>query len=1492
MKTITAFLAAALLLVSCVKDLDDAKPALFEAKDSVALVTLSLAMPPATRVMGTADENKVNQVDVLLFTSNNNDAYYYRAAGVDLNTDPTSSAAGEKKTFTVRLPFTPTSGAYPANTTYRLVVVANARDAVNNFTPTLAPATIVTGGPVTLANVVDGLAASVTAAMPTSAFPMWGEVAGVVISEGVATPSIPVNLTRAVARVDVSVENGVDFTLESVRLYNRNCNGLVAPGAATPHLPGALNNQKGPAMYTVPAGQESNFEKAIYTFEAAAGSLGANWKSNTCLVIGGRFGGVTAPLTAPLTYYRVEFAANSVPFALKRNYLYDVSILQVKAHGYPDETGAYENRPANIVVEIIPWDEGELNDVAFNNYHYIAVDKSHLEFYKDVNPKSLRVVTNYPSGWTVDDSSFPSWLHVSGATSGVAAVAVPLTLYADEYPDATGSRSHAFYIVAGNLRKEITVAQTSEREFSLEVDPWEMVFYKNPRTAKTITITPFPTGAGHEIRFSDPGFSWESGFALPANIAPAALSSISIQPVPNAGSTTLYGSILVTLNGPGGQSVTRVVTIKQLARDVFEALLASNPYPAAGGNALTFTVTSDVPWQLSESSDFLALGDETDEHDATSSFAYTFALDPSPLFTGRSATVTVTSSDPDFPPTTFDILQAGWSPSLVINDPSSKTHNFSTATTAKEVKLTTNAPWTFSVSGSAIVATPTPAAGDKNTDYTPDRGAAARSVTFAPPATESSDAAAGTVLEATVTFETLTASPLSETVTLKRDVRPRWGAVSFAPTPSTGDFPAAGGSTVKATVSTNADWYAQVKDDAANTKKTQTASAHASKSLTVSIPANTTTANKSIVVQAAYDGGTVSSSPTYTQLWAPTLNFTSPSNKILDFGSATTAQDVSFKTNYPWKYVINNATDYAKVASTTIKAGSNTIAANTSTAISGGFPASLADAPTVTLTFTPSTSTAVAGTDLSATVDFSTVSGVGPEDSETLTLKRKVPVRWDNLTFAPNPSTGVFPSTTGSTVKATVSTNADWYAQMQGVSSTKQTQTASTYASKNLTVSIPANTTTANRSVIVEAAYNGGTASSSSTYTQRWAPTLNFTSSTINFGTSSATKDAEFKTNYPWRYTTDSEYSKVVANASVAPSSSATTSVGAFPASLAETGASSVTFTPQTDNSIGKGNDVLTSVATFSAVPDNGEATITKTLTLKRTVPVVWSISSYTPSNGKIAATGGTVTLYATTNVDWWADLNGGAKSQQTVSGYTANSSIAISVPALSPELSSSYGTTVSSTIHAGYSTSSARDITITQSGYNMSGYMSVSGVVYTTLNISITSNLSNWTVYVKTSPSSSGNLATFSGSNNGSGTVTIPVTNTARTIYLVDGAGRELSSITQPASPDYTLVSYPVGRVLAGRSDISCPAGYSVYFYTTDPYVDISNFILYGSFTYSGSSDRYIAIRERDSDVFSWMCEVYNDHIAMKTYPGRNHSDYVWGMELRNETSFICKRN
>ncbi|MDR2413360.1 MAG: hypothetical protein LBD64_00040, partial [Odoribacteraceae bacterium] len=88
-----ALLAAALAFTSCIRNIDEGNTALLEAGDSAALVTLSLTMPasPATRVVGTNVENHVEDIDVLLFTTSDNN-YYYRASGMDISTDPASSA--------------------------------------------------------------------------------------------------------------------------------------------------------------------------------------------------------------------------------------------------------------------------------------------------------------------------------------------------------------------------------------------------------------------------------------------------------------------------------------------------------------------------------------------------------------------------------------------------------------------------------------------------------------------------------------------------------------------------------------------------------------------------------------------------------------------------------------------------------------------------------------------------------------------------------------------------------------------------------------------------------------------------------------------------------------------------------------------------------------------------------------------------------------------------------------------------------------------------------------------------------------------------------------------------------------------------------------------------------------------------------------------------------------------------------------------------------
>ncbi|MDR1273786.1 MAG: FimB/Mfa2 family fimbrial subunit, partial [Odoribacteraceae bacterium] len=727
--------ALALLAGACVVNMEDGEPAPV-AGDDGRVVTLALAVPglPASRAgLDDTGENAVETVDVLLFKD---DKFYYRAIGSNIADD----GGITRKKFNVRLPMG----------TYGIVVLANARAALSGIPPaTVEPS----GDP--RATVLDALEQVVQpAGAPykkwTEAFnriPMWGYYKDgtnttLTINEGVTTLQ-PINLTRAIARVDISVKDvmeGVNhvlwnkFSLESVHLYNYSRAGKLAPKvstgsgntdgydgnqwknltipapegikAAAPHLPAHTDLKvKGPLEYVIdddPAlPHVYEYRQEIYTYEADAGTPGD--VTNTCLVIGGYYDGNPAP-----TYYRVNFVNSAdEPLPLLRNYKYNVEIQEVNGHGYPTPGDAYANEPANIVVTIVPWNEGGMNDVDFNGQHYLAVNKSELVFYSGGDAKSLEAITDFPAGWMVE--SLPPWLSVIAPVpdaKGEAGVPTTLKLKAGLW-SAGGTRESFFYIVAGNLKKKITVRQLDEEEFSLEVEPAELVFYKTVTGPKTVTLTPIPAAAPSYTLGAAGNIAWETG-RDPSNATHQATilvdNLLSLWPATNDGTTTRGSSVLVTLHGAGGKTVTRVVDVRQLARDPVFIAATKNPYPPLAGN-YTFTVTSEVPWALAASGSpaaMLTLLDGGAMHAASPNapYTYTFHLAASPATTYSTATrvemINVTSTDPGLPAGTTIQIEQDASPYIAIVDPASKARDFGTGTTPGDVTFKTNAGWKFS----------------------------------------------------------------------------------------------------------------------------------------------------------------------------------------------------------------------------------------------------------------------------------------------------------------------------------------------------------------------------------------------------------------------------------------------------------------------------------------------------------------------------------------------------------------------------------------------------------------------------------------------------------------------------------------------------------------------------------------------------------------------------------------------------------------------------
>jgi hypothetical protein len=435
---------------ACVVNVDDEEESVPVVGDAERLVTLALSLPgsPGTRAMDT-DENVVDAIDVFLF--NASDQFCYRALGSSITDASTDEIV--KKNFNVRLP----------EGEWKVVVLANARGAIaaSKKADDLVPATPSTAG-LSRKVVLDGIAQQLGNpadrwADEFNRIPMWGH-GEIEIDLDTPTPATQLSLTRAVVRVDLSVASAAqaNFSMTKAYLYNYSRAGSVAPAVdgagyllAQPHLPDVdllVNNSAlvvpaAPLEYDIPDGKKHEFKHESYTFEAG------NTSGNTCLVIGGKYKAITGDVVT--TYYRVDFVDGEDNYlALLRNHNYNVQIKEVNGHGYPTKEDAYANKPANIVVTIVPWDEGGMNDVEFNGQHYLSVDKSELVFYANGASKSLHVITDFPEGWTVP--SVPAWLEVFAPE--------PAEGEADERAElvlntiAGGAREDFFYIVAGNLK--------------------------------------------------------------------------------------------------------------------------------------------------------------------------------------------------------------------------------------------------------------------------------------------------------------------------------------------------------------------------------------------------------------------------------------------------------------------------------------------------------------------------------------------------------------------------------------------------------------------------------------------------------------------------------------------------------------------------------------------------------------------------------------------------------------------------------------------------------------------------------------------------------------------------------------------------------------------------------------------------------------------------------------------------------------------------------
>ncbi len=225
-----------LMAASC----DDEK-GIAAAGKGEAIVTFAIHIPgagsPGTRSLTESQESEVREIDILVFEPGG--GTYVYAARCNASHITTDEYDDRIKTFSLKL----------LEGDFDLVIFANARDIImaSSFTG-LSKATA-------LAKLEAELPAGDKWAAGTFApFPMWGDIGDITIDETTDLTGNKVKLTRAVARVDVSITGAAatSFQLVHVDVYNYNTRGtLVAdmnewditdpanPVATAPNVPGS-----------------------------------------------------------------------------------------------------------------------------------------------------------------------------------------------------------------------------------------------------------------------------------------------------------------------------------------------------------------------------------------------------------------------------------------------------------------------------------------------------------------------------------------------------------------------------------------------------------------------------------------------------------------------------------------------------------------------------------------------------------------------------------------------------------------------------------------------------------------------------------------------------------------------------------------------------------------------------------------------------------------------------------------------------------------------------------------------------------------------------------------------------------------------------------------------------------------------------------------------------------------------------------------------------
>lgn len=179
------------------------------------------------------------------------------------------------------------------------------------------------------------------------------------------------------------------------------------------------------------------------------------------------------------TYFRVDFlkregeeaTAKYTYLPLLRNYRYKVDIKNIGGLGFDSEDEAKKGPAANIMYNVVVWDESTLSNVVYDGQYMLGVQNDKLLFHKNGGTFSTKVQTSWPGGFKVE--GLPDWVKVKSiepsdpsATGDTdeKIVTFEVTKSTTEQRDFSGA-----YIQAGRMQWKLDITQLNTLDLRIEI---------------------------------------------------------------------------------------------------------------------------------------------------------------------------------------------------------------------------------------------------------------------------------------------------------------------------------------------------------------------------------------------------------------------------------------------------------------------------------------------------------------------------------------------------------------------------------------------------------------------------------------------------------------------------------------------------------------------------------------------------------------------------------------------------------------------------------------------------------------------------------------------------------------------------------------------------------------------------------------------------------------------------------------------------------------